>query len=375
MASKAAGAAATGPAHAHTLHLGFVDLLRAGAAQFIVWHHFASYGPLADAAAALFPAVLEWLHDHARLAVHAFLALGGFLTARHLDRLERPGWRGYARELARRYVRLGGPYLALLAIAVGANALAGQWIDHPVISPPPTVSQVLAHLAFLQDLLEQPALSTGVWYVAIDFQLFALALALWWLAHAAAPRCGLPARSAAMASLAVLGCGAVLWFNRDPGLDHLAVYFFGSYYCGMVAWWAVGKRVAWPLLAWVSVVMLAEWLAWRARLVVGCATGLALLAALAWCRSPAASTRPWRVVGYLGRTSFSLFLVHFPVYLLVSAWLGRTPVTAETAVMGMLAAWALSLLCADLLYRTVELPSLSLSQRLSPSAAADSARG
>ena len=361
--------------HADAGHLRFIDLLRASAAQCIVWHHFAAYGPLADSLGTVFPEILAWLHEHARLAVHAFLAVGGFLTARHLQRVQPGDLRHFLRELAQRYVRLCGPYLALIAIAIAANALAGQWLEHPVIAPPPTLSQVLAHVLLLQDLTGHSALSTGFWYIAIDFQLFALSLAIWWLAHAALRGRPQAARKLGFATCAALACGSVVWFNRNPDLDALAPYFFGSYFCGMAACWASGKRAAWPMLAWVAVVVLAEWLAWRTRLLVACLTGLALLLAVAWHRRPQGQAWRYRLLGYLGRTSFSLFLIHFPVYLLASAWLARSPLTPGTAALGMLAAWGASLLCADLLYRAVEHPCLALSKRLARPPSQDAGRG
>ena len=375
MIASAASLASLRGGHTDGAHLRFIDLLRAVAAQCIVWHHFASYGPLADSVGSVFPEILAWLHEHARLAVHAFLAVGGFLTARHLQRANPDGTHSLMRELAQRYVRLCGPYLALIAIAIVANALAGQWLDHPVIAPPPTLSQVLAHVLLLQDLTGHSALSTGLWYIAIDFQLFVLSLSIWWLTHAVLEGRTPTARKIALVAYGALACGSVVWFNRNPDLDALAPYFFGSYFCGMVACWAIGKRAAWPMLAWVMVVLFAEWLAWRARLLVACLTGLALLLAAIWHRSAPERARRQRWIDYLGRTSFSLFLIHFPVYLLASAWLARTPVQPGVAALGMLAAWCASMLCADLLYRTVEHPCLRFSKRLALQRLPDAGRG
>ena len=342
--------------------LHFIDTLKAVAAQFIVWHHFASYGPLATLTAPLFPQALFWLHEHARLAVHAFLAISGYLTARHLAQMETFGWQALGRELLRRYVRLGGPYLALLLLAIAANMLADRWSDHPVVAPPPTWPQVLAHVVFLQDLLGHPALSAGVWYVAIDFHLFLLALGIWLLAHAGAPRLGLAAEPLAQSLFTLLALAARFWFNLNPDYDTLAPYFCGSYFAGMVGYWAALRRAAWPMVAWVAAVVASEILAWRPRLVIATITACALLLAaerrrLQWPAS--------RMFAYLGRTSFSLFLIHFPIYLLVSAWLDQWALSPVQAALGILLAWILSLLAADLLYRTVERPCLALAERLS----------
>ena len=60
---------------------------------------------------------------------------------------------------------------------------------HDSIPDAPDILQLLAHALLLQDLLDQEALSAGVWYVAIDFQLFALAVTLLWLSGRIERRC------------------------------------------------------------------------------------------------------------------------------------------------------------------------------------------
>jgi len=100
---------------------------------------------------------------------------------------------------------------------------------------------------------------------------------------------------------------------------------------------------------------------WRPRLLVAAGTaGLILLAARSgrlqgWPSSP--------LVTYLGKTSFSLFLVHFPTCLVVSAWLLRNELSPEQALGGMVLAWAASMAMSALLYRFVEVPCLRLVKR------------
>jgi peptidoglycan/LPS O-acetylase OafA/YrhL len=73
-----------------------------------------------------------------------------------------------------------------------------------------------------------------------------------------------------------------------------------------------------------------------------------------------------RLVAYLGRTSYSLFLIHFPVLVVVeTAWarLGRT--SPWDAVAGLCVAYVASLVAAALLYAAVEAPAATLSRRFS----------
>ncbi len=75
------------------------------------------------------------------------------------------------------------------------------------------------------------ALSSGAWYVAIDFQLYALLIVLCHALHTETNK---------RLSIAVaLLCVASMWqFNRVDELDMWAIYFFAAYGLGVLAAWA-----------------------------------------------------------------------------------------------------------------------------------------
>ena len=63
------------------------------------------------------------------------------------------------------------------------------------------------------------------------------------------------------------------------------------------------------------------------------------------------------VVSGLGRISYSVFLIHFPVCLVVNATFTRfMPAEPEWQALGMLTAWASSLAAGALFFRWVEAP-------------------
>lgn len=63
------------------------------------------------------------------------------------------------------------------------------------------------------------------------------------------------------------------------------------------------------------------------------------------------------VVDYAGKISFSVFLVHFPVCLVVNAAFMRfVPEQPQLQAFGMLLAWAASLLAGAAFFRWVETP-------------------
>ncbi len=335
--------------------LPWVDVAKAVAAQLIVWHHLAFYGPMADVAWPLAPALFEALSRHARVAVQVFLVVGGFLAARHLAPQARvaDAW-ALAPALLHRYARLVLPYGVVLVLSIGASALARQWMTHDSVSVPFTWTQWFAHIALMQDLLRMPALSAGVWYIAIDFQLFALLVLVITLTRRA--------RSPQWAVIIVVGLMAFSLFhaNRDAAWDVTAFYFFGVYGLGVLgAWWLAWDRPRAPLLAVTLLVSLALILEWRTRVAVGAACA-ALLVALP--QGPWQPSMVKRGLAYLSRTSYSLFLVHFPVSLVVNAaftrWVAPEP---WLHACGLVIAWLTSLLAADMFHRLIEKPAVQWS--------------
>lgn len=228
-----------------------IDTLRALASQLIVLHHLAFYGPLSDAAHGLAPDLFDWLYDNARMAVQAFLVIGGFLVAATLAPGGVPAIEQPLGLVWRRYRRLAMPYLAALALAIACAALARTWVVMDSTPAFPSVPQLLAHALLLQNLLGYEALSAGIWYVAIDFQLYAMMVALLWLAPRIAPASG-GCRYPAPALIAALAIASLFYFNRNAAWDDWALYFFGAYGLGASAFWASGRTRS---MSWLAVML------------------------------------------------------------------------------------------------------------------------
>jgi peptidoglycan/LPS O-acetylase OafA/YrhL len=325
--------------------LTLVDAIKASAAQLIVWRHLAFYGPMCDAVHPYASGLLDWLYEYARAAVQAFLVAGGFLAARSLAARAEAGRFDLPALLWRRYLRLARPYWAALGAAIAAAALARALITADTTPAAPTLAQVAAHVVLLLDILKQPALSAGVWYVAIDFQLFACLAAMLWLGRMK------PNPAGWWLSLSI-GAGALslfLW-NRNPALDIWAPYFFGAYSLGVVSQWISRqtRRASWMVLL-AAVVGAALALEWRSRILVAGLTALALAAD----RAPQWLAAGW--IASLSRISYAVFLIHYPVCLAVGAVVHRLwPGEAGWNAAGMVVAWLLSLGAGAGLHRAVE---------------------
>lgn len=323
-----------------------VDALKGLGCVLIVWHHLAFYGPMSDVVHGVAPVLMDWLYSYARMAVQVFLVLGGFLAAGSLAPEGRANFQQPLYLIRQRYQRLALPLVVAVLITVLVAALVRPWLPHDSVPGAPSLWQLLAHVFLLQDLVGQEALSAGIWYVAIDFQLFAITVLILTL---------VPGQHHRWLVLA-LAAASLLLFNRQAGLDMTGLYFFGAYALGMMAWWAGRSEqpACWGLtIAGLGATALL--LDFRGRLLV--AVGVALL--LVWLQR-----NPWPQrylqqswVLRLGQMSYSVFLIHFPVCLLVNAVVTHFwPMQLAANALGMLAAFGLSLLAGDALYRWVESP-------------------
>jgi peptidoglycan/LPS O-acetylase OafA/YrhL len=344
----------------------FISLLRALAAQTIVLHHLAFYGPLSDIAYPLAPVLIDAFFDYGRFAVQTFFVLGGFMTARSLAGAKELGLKALGTIVVRRYQRIGFPYLATLVVAVGANALADTWMDHISISPPPSVGDVLAHVFFLQDLLDFTPISAGIWFLAVDFQLFVLLFLIGAAARVVSRACSrwgqVSEFTVTQATCWPLALLSLFWLNRDPDLDMWAVYFFASYFLGIALHWTLAQKLP-QVVFWgyVALVIVAVGVDWRPRLVVALTTAIAI-----WLVARLGLLEHWpgsAIVEYLGNSSYSLFLIHFPVCLVTNAAVSYFAPSPALALAGLLAAYLLSQVAGIVFYHGVEKPCLRLRLR------------
>ncbi len=335
--------------------LPLIDAIKALACQFIVLHHLAFYGPMSDAARELAPALIDGLARQGRLAVQAFLVVGGFLAARALASWNNPAIERPLQLIWRRYCRLALPFAAAIGLAVACAAMARSLFPQDSTPAAASALQLLAHLLLLQNLLGYEALSAGVWYVAIDFQLYALMVGLIWLSRRAG---AIGQRRLAVTLVSALAAASLFYFNRIPAWDDWGLYFFGAYAMGALAYWATDSRHPAPWLALVAAAAAAAlMLDFRGRIAV--ALVIAVLLGLTFRSTRLLPPRAARPLAFLGDISYSVFLVHYPVCLVVNAFFGRfVPAHPMANALGMLLAWGLSLLAGALFHRYVERPAV-----------------
>jgi peptidoglycan/LPS O-acetylase OafA/YrhL len=344
----------TNTMHASLLRMPFVDALKAIACLSIVAHHLAAYGPMSQIAYPLFPALIDGVYEYGRMTVPVFFVVAGFLFAgKHAPSgvllIPHP-----IQAIKRRYFRLVVPYLAALSLAIGCSAVARIWMVHESIPVAVGPFQLLAHALLLQDLLDQEVLSAGIWYVAIDFQLFVMVVMLLWLSRQIQQR-NPNLKAGGLILITGLTLASLFVFNRDKSLDETAFYFFGSFGLGILVYWTSDmprRKLSLVLLA--LVVITALLVDFRFRIAV--AGGVMLMLGLAKQHGFLLGSLPVPVfLTSLGRISYSIFLVHFPLCLVVNAtFFHFFPVHPVANAFGLILAFGASILGGALFFRGVE---------------------
>jgi len=314
---------------------------------------------MAIVASEWFPSTEDFFLEHGLLAVQVFLVLGGYLNAKSLSRTLLDNKVHATSRIWARYKRLAIPLFVALSFAVLTTALIRPFFDHSSLSAAPRPLQVLAHVFFLQDVLFLEAFSAGVWYVAIDFQLFIMAIVGAWLAHAwqGSSGTGFVERKALFLWGTLTLVSLFVW-NLNPLDEIWGTYFLGAYGLGLCigSWRYANLRLSYFHLSLLIVFVGALAFAYqpRERLTVAVATALFLsLYEASECKPIPFLKASW--LQNFSDATYAIFLIHFGVSLLVSAlvfnfWSENIPIN----LMGLLVSFALSVWLGRLIQLHIE---------------------
>ncbi len=312
---------------------------------------------MSDVANTVIPNIIDFLLYYARLAVAVFFCVGGFLTGLKLSEPNFFAKHSVQQVIWQKYLRLVIPYLGAIALAIAASFMASRLMEHHSISAMPDVPQLLSHLFFLQNILGYESLSAGLWYVAIDFQLFAVCALLVFLVEKLSPA-SWSYRSTRLITLIIfsaLTIASVIFFNRHDIYDVWFIFFFATYGLGLLTAFLVRSRSHHVLILSVAAITIFSlyYQDFRERLSVALITALILFSSYEsnWSQSKLWNN-PLRKIGEM---SYSIFLVHFPVSLVVSGiWAQLYPSDPWMNVLGMSVSAVLSLLLAIPFYKYIE---------------------
>ena len=344
-------------------HFLLIDFLKVFAALLIILHHLSSYGQMAEDARQFLPGVMTWLFEYGRYAVQIFLVMGGYLAAQSLTRtrdIRNP--RTALKLIFNRYLRLFAPYVVALLITILCAWVARFWVQDEFVGESETLGQFLAHLFFLQGILGLDSISAGAWYVAIDWQLYAvLAIMLGMF----------PGFRSLIWVSTILIVASLLYFNRLSDYENYFIYFIGSYGLGVLAQLAKNdadpavNRLARILIIIIGLVILVTSFdhLWIRNILAYCVA----IALIVWGGRAYKDEKHAKMHNLVfsilwgSRRSYCAFLLHFSFILLANtlyiAWGMDQRHDGAMALAMMFLALVASWVAANYLYRFVEVPS------------------
>lgn len=337
-----------------------VDALRGLAAMSVVLFHGIDYIP---ELLTRVPQPISRALNLGQYGVAAFFVISGFVISHSLyDRRITLGV--FKRFTIRRSLRLDPPYW--LAIA-GFIAYA-IYIDGKPITDY-SVTQVLAHMFYMQDLLSKPAVSIVFWTLCLEVQFY--------IAYAALLLVGQnrPAEPFQGRQTALLLCAAtlvsLLWpLGLGPEMPRgLFPPLWHGFLVGVWAYWASREPRGAPVLFLYSAAIIAgSFLAGKPGFSTVCAVTALFLYAASMSRYLYSGLN-WRWLQLLGLVSYSLYLTHVPAtnaaFRFGNYFFGRS-VNTEALL------WPFSIVfCVCLsavLWWLIERPSIALARKISLSA-------
>ena len=344
-------------------HFLLIDFLKVFAALLIILHHLSNYGQMAEDARQFLPGVMTWLFEYGRYAVQIFLVMGGYLAAQSLTRtrdIRNP--RTALKLIFNRYLRLFAPYVVALLITILCAWVARFWVQDEFVGESETLGQFLAHLFFLQGILGLDSISAGAWYVAIDWQLYAvLAIMLGMF----------PGFRSLIWVSTILIVASLLYFNRLSDYENYFIYFIGSYGLGVLAQLAkndvdpAANRLARILIIIIGLVILVTSFdhLWVRNILAYCVA----IALIVWGGRAYKDEKHAKMHNLVfsilwgSRRSYCAFLLHFSFILLANtlyiAWGMDQRHDGAMALAMMFLALVASWVAANYLYRLVEVPS------------------
>ncbi len=287
--------------------------------------------------------------------MYVFFVLSGFVLVRPFVGDGTATWSSYYRtRLLRLYLPVWGALLFAVALwaAFGRSTTTGSsWVDGH--AAPPTLASVLGDLTLVAPSFLDSSLWSLKWEVAFSLLLpvyvaTATACRKWGAWTLILPpvlvMAGMLVRSPAMTYMPMFLMGSLLALRlRSPNSPSTPMPPRWSVTLGVMSvallttsWWSPVRGAAGTALA-----------------VVGAALVLVL-----FLKSPGVvRVAEHKIAQTLGRWSFSLYLVHAPLVITLVGAVVLPPATLAPLVL------ALSLSCAALFHRLVELPALAFARR------------
>ncbi len=332
-----------------------LDFLRGIASFGVCWFHLGYYFSYPTPDDSFFHLV-KLTGKYGWLGVQVFFVISGFVIPYSLYQ---SGYRlkNFPTFILKRIVRLDPPYLITILLTIFLGLAYAKLAGRPFLveDAPVSAVRVLLHFAYLNVFFDYVWLNPVFWTLAIEFQYYILV-------GLAFPLLVSRKQQTRIISLIVLSAVCLAGrYNVAHGarFDAFIFHFLFLFQMGITTFQYV-----------VGIISKKEFLMVMAVAVVGCLVTLGFSQTLAGVFAVSCALLYRRrnfVSDFLGRISYSLYLLHWPVGHVFLSLVGAKLLHAQTGPMRLLVllmATAVTLGASALLYYTVERPSQAWSSRI-----------
>jgi peptidoglycan/LPS O-acetylase OafA/YrhL len=340
---------------------GYIDGLRGIAALMVIAPHSTALFAFPEA-----NALSRGFNDlslYGARGVQLFFVISGFAISYSLRNATRETF-GLGRFVLRRSVRLDPPYWCGIFAMWAATAIQSLLTHRPISRP--GVSHLLAHLFYLQGILGYPQINPVYWTLCVEFQLYVVFAIFLLVTERLAT--GDALHKMVRPAILIAGFVASVALAPDPwprnGIEAWLVPYWYMFGAGVLVCWQMLGRVSRRQFFFCFVLMVAAY----ARRPDSIKMSAILAAAFIQLGMELGKMRVWlsgRIAQLLGRLSYSIYLLHIPVAVLVFGLRTRVASTSNLVAFLMLGViYAVTIGASFLLNVLVEAPCQRLSERL-----------
>lgn len=368
----------------------FLDALRGIAALGVLFHHLYGLSVMVKVYTSVAPEWVNWLAGFGAQGVQMFFVLSGFVIA-HSLRANPLSRSSLGRFMLRRQLRLDPPYWVALGLSLGLS-IAEHIVPGLNPAPYPTFKTIALHTFYLGYIFHAPKLLDVAWTLCLEIQfylLFILVLALFqrpttqlFFVTDHSQNNSKETPPLALSTTMIMWLSGALCIVTMPWSNDVAYFWTTWQYfvLGTLAYWAMQRKIS---DKWLGSFIATFGVGWLIRLrfppdtrlvaghviesvpnshlgtalIVGCLTALSLFMLGRLGRLNLGSNA--RVLQYLGRISYSLYLVHVPVIMVVMKLAFKlTGYNIAAAIGWFVFCTAACVGAAHLFYLVVEKPSL-----------------
>lgn len=341
----------------------YIDALRGLAASYVLIYHF--YGYLSQGhTIQRFPYPIHQFLINGWLGVEIFFVLSGFVISYSARNAQVTG-RFIGRFALRRSLRLDPPYWVtilltyiFLRLAHGALVPESNGLTEGL--------NFLSNMFYLDNVLGMRSIVKVGWTLCLEVQFYLTYILLLWLMQRLSREWwGTGGRFFVFAPLAVYSLMLITGLASFPLAKFFVDYWY-MFFLGVMACWVLTKQVKlkWAYI-YIGVALLSLALKWDIRTVVAVATAVSII--IVGKLGKLSSALNWKWSQYLGRISYSLYLVHPLVgHRILGLAVHRfgNPPSPIISWLVFLTATAASIMAAILMNKLIERPSQALSKRV-----------